>query len=290
MNKLYIYADSFGAYTKNWKQINPGKINCGIDYHKRHHFFTQQERDFMYESCWPDLLAESLNLEIGNIGVLGASPFFTAHTWVRDWRAGDITDDDSDVYVFIWSQHTRMPTPWWRGPWNEDDPRDPRNSEKSKGDGKPHDVHTLTLYAAVDIERQKDLHFWKNIFHKDIFLDLTTMLPSQPLATMKSAIQLHIWAAPEEPRKCWVNDLAPTLSDINNSKYSIIGWSSHEDPERVPLREAWGKREGWDNYTDGLSNHMSPEGNHKFAVLLKSIIETKQQTRLTIENEPFRYW
>lgn len=291
MDKLYIYADSFGAYTKNWANINPGKINCGRNYHRGHHAYSYEFCEEMYEQCWPDLLADHLGAEIGNVGVIGASPLFTLHTWSRDWSNGSLTDDHSDVYVFIWSQSARMPSNNSRPPMDLDDVENPKNYRILQHPDPEHDSLVYTMQAWQDLKVGKEERYWRTIYNQKVFQHVVAACPAQPLHTIRNAVQLHLWAFPEEVPFCWYNDMAPTPADIRLDQYSILKWMSKFDETRSDLVDELKRKNEWLGPAayDGLSNHMSPTGNALFADYLLSLIQEKQQKQLRTEDQ-FRYW
>lgn len=293
MNKLYIYADSFGAYSKQWESVNVGKINSGVNYHRAHHHHTQDVADRLYSSCWTDHLSERLDADISNLGVIGASPLFTLYTWCRDWKNGWLTDDDTDVYIFIWSQHTRFPTHLARPPFDYDDPANGKNYAKAVRVPE-HDSEVYMMSATQDMEFNDsiDMNFWKAIYSQKQFQQIVSCCPAQPIQTLKNAVQLHLWGFDEDVPFCWVNDLAPTPSAINVSKYSVLGWLSRKDERRLTLRDELRVDNEWiqNKYYDGLSNHMSPDGNRRFAELLLEIIGQKRISTQRQDADTFRYW
>lgn len=291
MNKLYIYADSFGAYSNQWKTVNAGKTNSGVDYHRAHHCHTKDVADRLYSSCWPDYLSERLDADLSNLGVIGASPLFTLYTWCRDWKNGWLTDDDTDVYIFIWSQHTRFATNLARPPFDYDDPTNGKNYEKDIRLPE-HDSQIYMMQAAQDLKLQRDHNFWGRIYNQKQFQQITGCCPAQPLQIIKNAVQLHIWGFGEDVPFCWVNDLAPNPQSVCLEKYSVIGWLTRKDEERLHIREELRKENAWieQEFYDGLSNHMSPDGNRRFAELLLEIIGQKRISTQRQDADTFRYW
>jgi hypothetical protein len=291
MDKLYIYADSFGAYTKNWESINPGKRNSGVNYHRSHHAYSYEFCDEMYEQCWPDLLADHLRAKIGNIGVIGASPLFTLHTWIRDWELGSLTDDHSDVYIFIWSQSARMVSNKSRPPMDLDDVKNRKNYRILDESDPDHDALVYTMQAWQDLKVGKEERYWRTIYNQKVFQHLVGTCPAQPLKTIRNAVQLHLWAFPEEVPFCWHNDMAPTPAEMRLDQYSILRWMRKFDPDVKTLVDELKRKNDWlePSAYDGLSNHMSPNCNALFANYLLSLIQEKQQKQLRTEDQ-FRYW